>query len=143
MAGEALKKETDLNSQTRLAKVTKKLQDKEKKMDSLSSAWESEKNKRGALSDAKERVEKARLDLERAMRKGDFGGAGELKHVKIPSLEAEVHRLSAQLEGEEEKDSIALSMMVPDSVTEDDIAVVVARSAPSSPPPLLFMPRSF
>ena len=114
---EALKKETDAASRERLKKLEEELADLEAKSAKLTDRWESEK---GALADATslmDKLDKARVAVERAMREGAYEKAGELQYDLIPKLEARLAEAEAQ-EGEH---------MLEETVTPEHVASVVSR----------------
>ncbi len=115
---EALKKETDTASKDRLEKLEKSIADLEEKSKSLTARWQAEKQKLGSAQKIKEQLDSARIDLEKALREGDYTRAGELQHVAIKDLEAQ---LSA-IESEESQGA-----MVEEEVTPDQVAGVVSR----------------
>lgn len=67
-------------------------------------------------------MERARFELERTQREGDFAKAGELRYATIPGLEAKLPK-----EGEEHS-SDGQANLIHDSVTADDIGNVVSRT---------------
>ncbi|NOT39954.1 MAG: AAA domain-containing protein, partial [Alphaproteobacteria bacterium] len=114
---EALKKETDSASKDRLQKLEKELADLEEKSSSLTSRWKQEKAKLGQAQAIKEKLEKARHDLELAQRKGDLAKAGEIAYGVIPTLEKDLKKI-------EESQA---TQLVTEAVTEEHIAQVVSR----------------
>ncbi len=117
---EALLKEEDKASKSRLEKLEKDLADLEEKANALSARWLSEKDRLSGTRDLKEKLDVARSDLERAQRDGDLAKAGELSYGVIPQLETEIE----QAENEQEGDTKSL---VDEAVTPDDIAHIVSR----------------
>lgn len=113
----ALQKESDSISLGRLDDAKAELKDLEAKSLDLSTKWNAEKNKMGAILHLKEELDKARIDLERAERSGDLAKAGELKYGIIPDIEKKLSE-SESLEG---------SKLLKESVTEDDIALIISR----------------
>jgi len=114
---EALKKETDSASKDRLKKLEKELADLEEKSSSLTSRWKQEKAKLGQAQAIKEKLEKARHDLELAQRKGDLAKAGEIAYGVIPTLEKDLKKI-------EESQA---TQLVTEAVTDEHIAQVVSR----------------
>ncbi|CAN7388064.1 ATP-dependent chaperone ClpB [Pararhizobium sp. LjRoot255] len=117
---EALKKETDRSSKDRLEKLELDLAGLEEQANALTARWQAEKSKLGLAADLKKQLDEARNELAIAQRKGEFQRAGELAYGVIPKLEKE-------LEASESQDSSALSPMVQEVVTPDNIAHVVSR----------------
>ncbi len=118
---EALKKEDDNASKTRLDNLNKELVELEKKSSELSSLWQAEKMKLNKLNDIKIKLDHARFELEAAQRQGNLTKAGEIAYSTIPALQKEL----AALEKTAEKESA--SKLVRKSVTEDDIYHVIAK----------------
>ena len=114
---EALKKETDAGSKTRLGKLEEELAGLEQKSAELTSRWQAEKSKLASATRLKEQLDQARNELADAQRRGDYTKAGELTYSIIPGL-------VRQLEVAEGQGS---ERMVEEEVTEDQIAQVVSR----------------
>ena len=114
---EALKKEEDAASKKRLENLKIELKELEKKSAEATSLWQAEKMKLVKINEVKEKMDKARYQLEAAQREGDLAKAGELSYGTIPGLKKELEEL--------EKESH--EKMVREAVTEDDIAVIIAK----------------
>ena len=115
---EALKKETDAASKDRLARLDKSIAETEEKSKALTARWQAEKQKLGSAQKLKEQIDGARIELDKALRRGDYTRASELQHVTIKDLEKQL----AAIESEESKGA-----MVEEAVTPDQIAAVVSR----------------
>ncbi len=115
---EALAKESDAVSKKRLKVLEEDLAVKEKDLESLNTQWMSQKEKVQQSQGLKEKLDKARSELEIAQRSGDLARAGELSYGVIPDLEKKLE--AADAVSQEEK-------MVAQEVTPEDIATVVAR----------------
>ncbi|WP_366523897.1 ATP-dependent chaperone ClpB [uncultured Algimonas sp.] len=114
---EALKKEKDEASKDRLEKRLTEIEELETESEEMTTAWEAEKGKLASATDVKEQLERARFELEDAVRRGDYEAAGRLQHVEIPKLEAKETEL-------EEQD---IDVMDTETVTSETIATVVSR----------------
>jgi len=114
---EALKKETDPASKDRLKKLEVELTTLEKQSADLTARWRAEKEQMAGAQKLKEQIDKARVELEQAQRKGDFTRAGELTYAVIPDLEKKLKAAEAA-EG---------NRMIDEAVTEQHIAAVVSR----------------
>ncbi|MGB3455963.1 MAG: ATP-dependent chaperone ClpB [Litorimonas sp.] len=114
---EALKKEKDDASKDRLEKRLAEIEELESQSAEMTAAWEAEKGKLASATDVKEQLERARFELEDAVRRGDYETAGRLQHVDIPKLEAQEAEL-------EEQDT---DVMDTETVTSETIATVVSR----------------
>ena len=114
---EALKKEKDDASKERLEKRLAEIEDLSAQSDEMTAAWEAERGKLASATDVKEQLERARFELEDAVRRGDYETAGRLQHVDIPKLEAQ----EAELENGD------VDVMDSETVTSETIATVVSR----------------
>ncbi|MFN9355756.1 MAG: ATP-dependent chaperone ClpB [Alphaproteobacteria bacterium] len=114
---EALRKETDAASRDRLVKLEHELGDLEEKSASLTQRWKQEKAKLGQAQAIKERLDRARHDLELAQRRGDLAKAGEIAYGLIPGLEKDLKKIEDQ----------STTQLVTEAVTEEHIAQVVSR----------------
>ncbi len=114
---EALKKETDKAAHERLKKLEKELIDLEKQSAELTAVWQAEKEKMAAAHKLKERIDRARSELEVVQREGDLARAGELMYGVIPELERSL----------DEAESTTTHRMLNEEVTDEDIAGVVSR----------------
>jgi ATP-dependent Clp protease ATP-binding subunit ClpB len=114
---EALKKEDDENSKSRLEKIKSELSDLEKKSAEMTSLWQAEKGKRNKINDLKTKIEAAKFELEKAQREGNLAKAGEISYGKIPEMQKELLSLEES----------ASNNIVREAISEDDIAAVVAK----------------
>jgi len=119
---EALKKETDDGSKTRLARLEQELADLEEDANALTTRWQAEKNRMQGSQKLKEELDKARTDLELAQRTGNLARAGELAYGVIPDLEKRI-RSADDPDGDGKPDN----PMVEEVVTPSHIAQVVSR----------------
>ncbi len=115
----ALKKEKDEASKARLEKLREDLAERQRELDRLESAWQTEKASLHGVGDLKAQLNDARIQLDRAMREGDYQRASKLNYETIPGIEAAL----AQAESVEQTGP----RMVNDQVTDEDIAAVVAQ----------------
>ncbi len=115
--GEALKKEDDAASKDRLEKLEKELSDLQEQSASMTARWQAERDKLDSARTLKERLERARADLEIAKREGNLAKAGELSYGVIPQLERELASAETESEGP----------MVEEAVRPEQIAEVVER----------------
>ncbi len=117
----ALKKETDQLSKERLEKLTKELADLKDRFNEMKSRWESEKNSVDEVKSIKSEIERVRGEIENAQLHYEYEKAAKLKYSDLPALE---HRLEEAEKNSEAKKS---SSMVHDTVTEEEIAGIVAK----------------
>ncbi len=119
---EALKKESDEGSKTRLGKLEQELADLEEQANLLSSRWQAEKQRMQGSQKLKEELDKARTDLELAQRQGNLARAGELAYGVIPDLEKRI-AAADDPDGDGKPDN----PMVEEVVQPSHIAQVVSR----------------
>ncbi|MEN9741034.1 MAG: hypothetical protein RLZ72_1300 [Actinomycetota bacterium] len=114
----ALKKEKDDASRERLAKLRVELEAKRATLSELQARWAQEKASLQGVGDLKTKLNDARIELDRAMREGNYEKAAKLNYETIPGIEKSITDAeSVEASGDR---------MVNDQVTEDDIAAVVA-----------------
>ena len=115
---EGLLKESDEAARERLLRLESELADLESRAAALTARWERERAQLHGARDAKERLEAARAELERAVRAGNYERAGQLAHGAIP-------RLEAALEAGRGDDA---TLMASEKIADNDIAALVSRA---------------
>ena len=119
---EALSKETDEASKTRLDRLEAELAGLEEQAQSLSTKWHAEKDRLHGSQKLKEELDAARSQLEIAQRSGDLAKAGELAYGVIPGLEKQIKA------GEGSNSNGPVDpLMAEEVVTPSHIAQVVSR----------------
>ncbi len=116
---EALKKETDVRSKERLELIGYEISGLEAKAKGLEDKWQEEKQGLADFTRLKEKLDKARIEVEIAKREGRFERAGELQYSIIPELENKIQ--TAEEKAAEHKNSFS------ETVTEENIANVVSK----------------
>jgi len=116
---EALKKETDEASRTRLGNLESDIGRLEKEYSDLEEIWKSEKAAVQGAQHFKEELERARLEFETASRANDLARMSELQYGKIPELERQIKAASEQ----DQQKATLLRV----SVSEEEIAEVVSK----------------
>jgi len=114
---EALKKESDSASKTRLETLETELADLEKRSEDLTGQWRSEKEALAGATKLMEEMEQARIAVDRFMREGAYEKAGELQYSRIPELE---QKLKEAEEAEQHR-------MLEEAVTAEHVAAIVSR----------------
>ena len=114
---EALKKEKDEASKTRLSKRQSEIDALQAQSDEMTSIWQSEKAKLASATDVKENLDRARFELQDAVRRGDYEAAGRLQHEDIPALEAQMDELENKSDDQADHET----------VTSEAIATIVSR----------------
>ena len=87
---EAMKKEKDEASQKRLGLIEEEITRLEREYVDLEEVWKSEKSAVQGSQHIKEEIEKLRLQMEEARRKGDWQKMSELQYGRMPELEAKL-----------------------------------------------------
>jgi ATP-dependent Clp protease ATP-binding subunit ClpB len=111
----ALRNEDDAASKDRLVAREKELGDLQERSSEMTAKWQVERDRLEGSRDLKERLDRARAELDIAKREGNLAKAGELSYGVIPDLEK---RLG------ESDDS---DLMVEEAVRPEQIASVVER----------------
>ena len=117
----ALKKETDQLSQDRLEKLRAELAELKDKFNEMKSRWEAEKNSVDEVKTLKGEIEKLKGEIENAQLRYEYETAAKLKYSDLPALEKRLEE--AEKRGEQRK----AGTLVHDTVTEEEIAGIVAR----------------
>ncbi len=119
---EALKKETDPESQERLARLADELTEIRTKEEGLKARWEQEKGFIQRIRSLKERIEAAKLQEQMAERQGELGKVAELRYGLVASLQKEMEAEKRGLEQVQQDGA-----MLKEEVDEEDIAEVVSK----------------
>ena len=116
-----LRKEKDDASKERAEKLEKELVEVKAKTDALQARWQAEKDAIKKVSEYKEALELAKVNLEKARRSYDMGKMAELANGTIPGLEMKIKEAEAkvqQVEGER---------LLKEEVDEEDVAEIISR----------------
>ena len=113
----ALKKENDDASKKRLADLENELSSLLSKDKELTKKWKEEKDSILKVKQIKEKLEKARFDLDVALSHSEYEKAGELQYKTIPELEKKLK------ESDNKEDHKLLSEVV----DEEQIAKIISR----------------
>ncbi|MGI8750622.1 MAG: ATP-dependent chaperone ClpB [Thermoleophilaceae bacterium] len=119
---QALKKETDEASVARRDAIERELADLREQSNEMKAHWKGEKEAIDSIRAAKESLEQAHRDAERAERESDLQRAAELRYGDIPRLQQEAKDTEVRL-GELQSDRTFLK----EEVDDEDVAEVVAR----------------
>ncbi len=120
---ESLRKEKDDAARQRREAIESELSELEARSAEMKRQWEAEKQAIAGISETKERLDAARVEMERAEREGNLQRAAELRYGEIPELERSVAEYES---AERERDGEA-PVFLKEEVDADDIAEVVAR----------------
>lgn len=114
---EALKKESDLASKERLEKIKKQIDELEKQSIEETKLWSTHKNSLQEANRIREQLDKAKTEVEKALRDGAYEKAGELQYKEIPEMEKKLSVLEAQNQ----------NTPTIETVTPDIIASIVSK----------------
>ena len=119
---EALRKENDAGSYSRLDALETELEGKRRESEALRSRWEAEKASVGKLHAIRQQIDTVKQDIESAERSYALNRVAELRYGRLPSLERE-------LEAEERHlfDKQGAGRLLKEEVDEEDVAQVVGR----------------
>jgi ATP-dependent Clp protease ATP-binding subunit ClpB len=118
---EAVKKEADEASKKRLAAIEDEIGRLEREYADLEEVWKAEKANVAGTQHLKEAIDKVKLQMEEARRKGDWQKMSELQYGQLPQLEAQLSKADAA-EGK------AKPRLVRTEVGAEEIAEVVSRA---------------
>jgi ATP-dependent Clp protease ATP-binding subunit ClpB len=121
---EAVKKEKDEASKKRLAAIEAEIKRLEREYADLDEIWQAEKAQVQGAQHIKEEIDKIKLQMEEARRKGDWQTMSELQYGKLPQLEAQLKKADTKLAKEQAKKPKLLRTQV----GAEEIAEVVSRS---------------
>ncbi len=120
---EAVKKETDEASRKRLELLEQEIARLEREYAELDEIWRAEKAMVQGTQHIKEEIDKIKLQMEEARRKGDWQKMSELQYGKLPQLETQLKQASAKPESGK-----ARFKLVRTQVGAEEIAEVVSRA---------------
>ncbi|MBK7792012.1 MAG: ATP-dependent chaperone ClpB [Betaproteobacteria bacterium] len=89
---EAVKKESDEASKKRLALIEQEIAKLEREVADFDEVWQAEKAQVAGSQHIKEAIDKLKLQMEDARRKGDWQRMSELQYGKLPQLEAQLNK---------------------------------------------------
>ena len=115
---EAIRREGD---KERIKRLDAEIEEQKAEYAALRAKWQSERDRLHELQQAKEAIERAKIEAQQAERSGDYGRVAELRYGTIVELEKRVATL------EEELRLTADTAMIKEEVSADDIAEVVSR----------------
>ena len=115
---EALRKETDSASKARLSDLETELKELNRQSTEMTCRWRAEKDQLGSAATAREALDRLKLELEQAQRRGDLARASEILYGEIPLTEKRL----AEAESAADRDTLS-----PEVVDAEQIAQVVSR----------------
>jgi ATP-dependent Clp protease ATP-binding subunit ClpB len=119
---QALKRETDKTSKTRLEELKREVAELFEKRDAMRAQWMREKELIKELRDSQAQVEDLRQEEEQAQRAGDLGKAAEIHYGKIPEIQKKLEEVRGTLGQVQSRQSY-----LKEEVTEEDIAAIISK----------------
>ena len=117
----SLKKEEEQLSKDRLAKLTAELAEKKEKFNEMKARWESEKAATENVKKLKADIERMSGEMEQAQLRGEYERAAKLQYSELPALQKKLEEAERATERQNQ------NMLVRSTVTDEEIAEVVAR----------------
>ncbi|MGQ0509368.1 MAG: ATP-dependent chaperone ClpB [Betaproteobacteria bacterium] len=124
---EAVKKEKDEASKKRLGLIEDEISRLEKEYSNLEEIWKAEKAQVAGGQHIKEELEKLRLQMDEAKRKGDWAKMSEIQYGRIPGLEAQLKK-AEKGEARTSDGSPVKARLLRTQVGAEEIAEVVSRA---------------
>ena len=119
---QALQKETDSLSKSRLAHISREIAELTEQMAALRAHWENEKKAIQSIREVKARIEEVNQQMAEAERKGDLGAAAKLKYGELPALQKELEEKNKELNALQ-----AQRRMLKEEVDAEDVAAIVSK----------------
>jgi ATP-dependent Clp protease ATP-binding subunit ClpB len=119
---EAVRKEKDEASRRRLGLLEEEIAKLEREFADLEEIWKAEKAQVQGTQHIKEELDKTKIEMEAAKRKGDWQHVAELQYGRIPQLEAQLKK------AETAERSQHKHKLVRTQVGAEEIAEVVSRA---------------
>jgi ATP-dependent Clp protease ATP-binding subunit ClpB len=121
---QSLGEDDDPGTVARRQQLERTLAEEKERSAGMHAEWQREKETIGATSEVREKIDQAKIELERAQREADLGRAAELQYGTIPELEK---RLEAAESAEAAAEAGAGPRFLKDDVDAEDVAEVVAK----------------
>ena len=127
MQREVLKNEEDAGAQAELKILDAQIEELEKEYADLNEIWQAEKALVEGSKQHKENLDKARIQLEKASREGDYAEMSRLQYGVIPELEKQIAEIDSAEQKEQAGEPITVKLLR-NKVTDHEIAEVVAAA---------------
>ena len=118
---EALIKENDEKSKTRLEELQREIAELKSKDDEMTAKYENEKGQIVEIKNLKSKLDEAKGDVEKYEREYDFNKVAEIKYGIIPSLEEQIKELEDKMKNKYE------NALLKEEVTENEISEIVSK----------------
>ncbi len=120
---EAVRKETDEASRKRFALIEEEIARLEREYADLEEVWKAEKSEVAGSQHVKEELEKLRVAMEEAKRRGDWQKMSEIQYGRMPALEAQLKKAETA-----ETSATGKAKLLRTQVGAEEIAEVVSRA---------------
>ncbi|MBK8700621.1 MAG: ATP-dependent chaperone ClpB [Saprospiraceae bacterium] len=117
---EAMKREED---KIKVERINGELANLEEHRNALKAKWESERSVMHTIQQAKEEIEKLKLESARAEREGNYSLAAEIRYGKLPELQQNLESGMVKLTEMQDKGKL----MMKEEVDSEDIAEIVSK----------------
>src|SRR5439155_8118052 len=119
---QALQREEDERSKTRLREIEQRIADLKEKSSGMKAKWQSEKEHIERMRKLKAELEQLKLHLDQARNAGDLARASEIQYGQIHELERNLDIEEAK-KAKIQQDGVTLK----EEVDEEDVATIVAK----------------
>jgi len=118
----ALEHEKEAEARERLAGIENELAQLRERAGALKAAWQAEKDGIARIRELKEKMDRLRVEVERATRTGDLARAAEIQYGELPRLEKDLSAAEDRL-----RELQSRGKFLNEEVDADDVAEIVAR----------------
>jgi len=123
---EAVKREKDESSKKRLVLIEEEIKKLSREYADLEEVWKAEKATVQGSTHIKEEIEKIRLQMDDAKRKGDWQTMSQLQYGRMPELEAQLK--AADLQAAKNAETGGKPRLLRTQVGAEEIAEIVSRA---------------
>ncbi|MGB7606012.1 MAG: ATP-dependent chaperone ClpB [Lutisporaceae bacterium] len=119
---EALKKESDVQSEQRLEALNRELAELKASGDSMKAQWELEKGNIKNIRDIKKQIEETKHEIEKAEMEYDLNKVAELKYGKLITLEKQLNDEKSKMEQNK-----SMGQLLKEEVTDEEIGEIISK----------------
>lgn len=123
---EAVKREKDEGSKKRLSLIEEEIKSLSREYADLEEIWKAEKSQVQGTTHIKEEIEKIRLQMDDAKRKGDWQTMSQLQYGRLPELDAQLK--AAELQAAKNEAADGKTKLLRTQVGAEEIAEIVSRA---------------
>ena len=124
---QSLGDDDDPGTAARREQLERALAEERERSAGMHAEWQREKETLGAVADIQEKLEQARIELERAQREADLGRAAELQYGTIPELEKQLGGGRVRRGMTRRPAAAGGAEFLKDVVDAEDVAEIVAK----------------